>query len=140
LTMKFVNRHGANIGRRGAFGNWANPAPTPLAGDRGNVSLVVGRARLSSRNWIADCGLRNGKAIPRLDGVSSYRVHCPPCSCPGVKTNELPADFQGDPFDRTIAATAAILHLTLITTDSAIRDARVCEVKYYPFRLSRTPT
>jgi PIN domain nuclease of toxin-antitoxin system len=54
-----------------------------------------------------------------------------------AKTNELSADFQGDPFDRTIAATAAILHLTLITTDATIRDAKVCEVEYYPFRLSR---
>ena len=45
---------------------------------------------------------------------------------------------QGDPFDRVIAATAAILHLTLITTDAAIRDANVCEVEYYPFRLTRT--
>jgi PIN domain nuclease of toxin-antitoxin system len=55
-----------------------------------------------------------------------------------VKTNELPADFQGDPFDRTIAATAAMLNLTLVTTDPAIRDAKVCEVEYYPFLLSRT--
>ena len=37
-----------------------------------------------------------------------------------VKTNELPAGFQGDPFDRAIAATAALLNLTLITTDPAI--------------------
>jgi PIN domain nuclease of toxin-antitoxin system len=51
-----------------------------------------------------------------------------------AKTNELSADFQGDPFDRAIAATAAILHLTLITTDAAIRDADVCAVEYYPFR------
>jgi len=57
-----------------------------------------------------------------------------------VKTNELPAGFQGDPFDRTIAATAALLNLTLITTDPAIRDAKVCAVEYYPFRLSRTQT
>ena len=54
-----------------------------------------------------------------------------------TKTNELSADFQGDPFDRAIAATAAVLHLTLITTDAAIRDAKVCAVEYYPFRLTR---
>ena len=54
-----------------------------------------------------------------------------------VKTNGLSDDFQGDLFDRAIAATAAILHLTLITTDAAIRDAEVCEVEYYPFRLFR---
>ncbi len=57
-----------------------------------------------------------------------------------VKTNELPADFQGDPFDRAITATAAILGLTLLTTDAAIRDAKVCAVEYYPFRLSRKET
>ena len=57
-----------------------------------------------------------------------------------AKTNELSGDFQGDPFDRAIIATAAILHLTLITTDAAIRDAKVCEVEYYPFRLSRKQT
>jgi PIN domain nuclease of toxin-antitoxin system len=49
-------------------------------------------------------------------------------------TNELPAGFQGDPFDRAIVATAAVLNLTLITTDRAIRDARACSVEYYPFR------
>ena len=51
-----------------------------------------------------------------------------------VKTNELPADFPGDPFDRTIIATAAVLNLTLITTDPTIRDADACAVEYYPFR------
>jgi PIN domain nuclease of toxin-antitoxin system len=52
-----------------------------------------------------------------------------------AKTNDL--DFHGDPFDRTIIATAAILNLTLITTDSAIRDAKECMVEFYPFRPSR---
>jgi PIN domain nuclease of toxin-antitoxin system len=55
-----------------------------------------------------------------------------------AKTNELPEDFHGDPFDRTIVATAAALNLTLITADPAIRDARACAVEYYPFRPSRT--
>lgn len=54
-----------------------------------------------------------------------------------AKTNALPKDFQGDPFDRTIAATASALDLTLITTDTAIRDAQVCAVEYYPFKASR---
>ncbi len=54
-----------------------------------------------------------------------------------VKTNELPGDFPGDPFDRTIVATAAVLNLTLITTDPAIRDAGACTVEYYPFKSSR---
>lgn len=54
-----------------------------------------------------------------------------------VATNELPADFPGDPFDRTIAATAHVLSLTLITADPVIRDANFCEVVYYPFRPSR---
>ena len=54
-----------------------------------------------------------------------------------AKTNELPEDFQGDPFDRAIVATAAISNLTLITTDSAIRDAKACSVEYYPFKPSR---
>jgi|SRR5882672_7052822 len=31
----------------------------------------------------------------------------------------------------------AILNLTLITTDSGIRDARVCAVEYYAFKPSR---
>lgn len=52
-------------------------------------------------------------------------------------TNELPDDFPGDPFDRTIAATARLLDLTLITTNAHIRDADFCRVEYYPFRASR---
>jgi PIN domain nuclease of toxin-antitoxin system len=56
-----------------------------------------------------------------------------------ARTNELPDDFPGDPFDRTIIATAAVLDLTLITTDPAIRDARACAVEYYPFKPSRAP-
>lgn len=55
-------------------------------------------------------------------------------------TNELPEDFPGDPFDRTIVATAALLNLTLITADPAIRDARACAVEYYPFKTSRSRT
>lgn len=51
-----------------------------------------------------------------------------------ARTNELPDDFPGDPFDRTIVATAAVLNLTLITADPAIRDARACTVEYYPFK------
>jgi PIN domain nuclease of toxin-antitoxin system len=54
-----------------------------------------------------------------------------------ARTNELPGDFPGDPFDRTIIATAAVLNLTLITTDLAIRDARACAVEYYPFKPRR---
>jgi PIN domain nuclease of toxin-antitoxin system len=54
-----------------------------------------------------------------------------------ARTNELPEDFPGDPFDRTIVATAAVLNLTLITSDPAIRDVRVCAVEYYPFKPSR---
>lgn len=49
-------------------------------------------------------------------------------------TNDLPKDFPGDPFDRTIVATAALLDLTLVTADPAIRDAACCEVEYYPFK------
>jgi PIN domain nuclease of toxin-antitoxin system len=51
-----------------------------------------------------------------------------------VKTNELPENFPGDPFDRAIIATAAVLNLTVITTDPAIRDAGACAVEYYPFK------
>lgn len=54
-----------------------------------------------------------------------------------VKTNELRAEFPGDPFDRTLVATAAVLNLTLITADPAIRDAKMCAVEYYPFKPSR---
>ena len=57
-----------------------------------------------------------------------------------VKTNELSANFHGDPFDRTIVATAAALDLKLITTDPAIRDAKMCAVEYYPFKPSRSRT
>jgi PIN domain nuclease of toxin-antitoxin system len=54
-----------------------------------------------------------------------------------IATNELPADFSGDPFDRTIAATARVFSLTLITADAAIRDSRFCKVEFYPFRPAR---
>ena len=54
-----------------------------------------------------------------------------------VKTNELPRNFQGDPFDRTIVATAAVLDLTLITTDPAIRDSGSCAIEYFAFRPER---
>jgi PIN domain nuclease of toxin-antitoxin system len=50
-----------------------------------------------------------------------------------AKTNELSDNFHGDPFDRTIVATAAVMTMTLITTDPAIRDANQCAVEYYPF-------
>lgn len=51
-----------------------------------------------------------------------------------ARTNQLSRSFQGDPFDRTIVATASILNLTLITTDSAIRDAKECAVEYYAYK------
>ena len=54
-----------------------------------------------------------------------------------ARMNELPEGFPGDPFDRTIVATAAVLNLTLITADPAIRDAEACAVEYYPFKPSR---
>src|SRR6266568_1900978 len=54
-----------------------------------------------------------------------------------ARTNEMPDDFPGDPFDRTIIATAAVLNLTLITTDPAIRDTRACAVEFYPFKPRR---
>jgi len=54
-----------------------------------------------------------------------------------VATNDLPRSFPGDPFDRTIAATARVLDLTLITPDRNIRDSGFCRVEFYPFRLSR---
>jgi len=52
-------------------------------------------------------------------------------------TNDLPENFPGDPFDRVIATTAKIMNLTLITCDSAIRDAQFCKVEFYPFKPSR---
>ncbi len=55
-----------------------------------------------------------------------------------VRTNELPRSFPGDPFDRTIVATAAVLGLRLITADPAIRDAKMCAVEYYAFKPSRS--
>jgi len=55
-----------------------------------------------------------------------------------AKTNELPERFHGDPFDRTIVATAAVLNLVLVTTDLGIRAAQACAVEYYPFKPSRS--
>jgi PIN domain nuclease of toxin-antitoxin system len=49
-------------------------------------------------------------------------------------TNDLPTGFPGDPFDRTIAATARVLNLKLITPDPLLRDAGFCQVVYYRFR------
>lgn len=57
-----------------------------------------------------------------------------------AKTNELPGGFPGDPFDRTIVATAAVLNLTLITADAAIKSAGACAVEFYPFKPSRPKT
>jgi len=54
-----------------------------------------------------------------------------------VKTNELPREFPGDPFDRVIAATASVMKLTLVTADPAIRDSKACDVEYYPFKPRR---
>jgi PIN domain nuclease of toxin-antitoxin system len=51
-----------------------------------------------------------------------------------ARTSGLPGDFPGDPFDRAIVATAAVLNLALITADPAIRDARACAVEYYPVK------
>ncbi|MCX6886588.1 MAG: type II toxin-antitoxin system VapC family toxin [Verrucomicrobia bacterium] len=51
-----------------------------------------------------------------------------------IKTNELSDRFHGDPFDRTIVATAAVMGLTLITADRAILEAEQCAVEYYPFK------
>ncbi|HKW27972.1 MAG TPA: type II toxin-antitoxin system VapC family toxin [Verrucomicrobiae bacterium] len=58
---------------------------------------------------------------------------------PGVAsaTNDVPEDFPGDPFDRVICATAKVMNLTLVTCDRTIRDARLCKVEFYPFKLSR---
>jgi PIN domain nuclease of toxin-antitoxin system len=57
-----------------------------------------------------------------------------------AKTNDLSADFPGDPFDRTIVATAAAQNLKLITADPVIRNAKMCAVEYYPFKPSRSRT
>lgn len=57
-----------------------------------------------------------------------------------ARTNELPKSFPGDPFDRTIVATAAVLNLRLITADPVIRNSRACAVEYYAFKPSRLRT
>jgi PIN domain nuclease of toxin-antitoxin system len=54
-----------------------------------------------------------------------------------AKTNELREGFPGDPFDRTIVATAVVLGLTLVTADAAMKDAGICQVEFYPFKPSR---
>jgi PIN domain nuclease of toxin-antitoxin system len=45
--------------------------------------------------------------------------------------NALPRDFQGDPADRIIAATAVAHRLTLLTPDPEIAFHRVCETIRY---------
>jgi PIN domain nuclease of toxin-antitoxin system len=55
-----------------------------------------------------------------------------------ARTNQLARDFPGDPFDRTIIATAAVLDLILVTTDPLIRDAGACAVEYYAFKPRRS--
>ena len=55
-----------------------------------------------------------------------------------TKTSDLGDAFPGDPFDRAIVATAAVLNLTLITADPTIRAAAACAVEYYPFKPSRS--
>ena len=42
-----------------------------------------------------------------------------------VRSSDLGAEFQGDPADRFIAATAATLAAPLVTCDRSIRLARV---------------
>jgi len=54
-----------------------------------------------------------------------------------IMTVEVPSDFPGDPFDRTIAATARVLGLTLVTTDRNIRDSNFCKVEFFAYRPSR---
>lgn len=55
-----------------------------------------------------------------------------------LETNALPAAFNGDPFDRTVAATARVLGLVPITTDARLRDhAGLVAVEYYPFKPGR---
>jgi len=55
-----------------------------------------------------------------------------------ARTSDLGAGFPGDPFDRAIVATAAVLNLTLITADPTIRKAAACAVECYPFKPSRS--
>ena len=55
-----------------------------------------------------------------------------------LETSALPAGFPGDPFDRTVAATARVLGLVPITTDAQLRDhAGLARVEYYPFKPAR---
>ena len=52
-----------------------------------------------------------------------------------LETDGLPGNFNGDPFDRTVAATARALRLIPVTTDAQIRDrAGLDEVEFYPFK------
>ena len=55
-----------------------------------------------------------------------------------LESNALPAAFNGDPFDRTVAASARVLGLVPITTDAQMRDhAGLVPVEYYPFKPGR---
>lgn len=55
-----------------------------------------------------------------------------------VLTNQLPPEFNGDPFDRVVAATAKEFRLVAVTTDPQIRDFGCLEaVEFYPFKPKR---
>ena len=41
--------------------------------------------------------------------------------------------FHGDPFDRTIVATAKVMDLPLITRDSIIVDAKLVDIKTFKY-------
>jgi PIN domain nuclease of toxin-antitoxin system len=51
--------------------------------------------------------------------------------------NELPREFQGDPADRIIAATAIAHQLKLLTPDWRIAFHRVCETLRYKWPMAR---
>jgi hypothetical protein len=56
----------------------------------------------------------------------------------GLETNALPAGFNGDTLDRTVAATARVLGLLPITMDAQLRDhARLMAVEFSPFKPGR---
>jgi PIN domain nuclease of toxin-antitoxin system len=72
-------------------------------------------------DWFQRAIAANLQVLP-IDAETATVVH------------DLPAGFHGDPADRLIVATAVVHRLTLITADTAIRDAGLVPTIFYPWR------
>jgi len=78
------------------------------------IGLLVRKGRLSlldgARHWVrAALSDDNIGLMPISDDIA-------------LRCNELPGEFHGDPADRILVATAAVMNLILITRDQRILD------------------